>query len=426
MTEPKIWMDVTTSLRFGGQANGTTRVEQCLAQTLNEALGPRLGFCRYRSEKFVSAALPEFAQRPGADTSPQVTPRGLGAKSAKANRLGRRLERAVRRSLKAVAARVRKKVGSADRFADAAAGDCLFLSGETWSPRYDFEVLRALRREKNLALVALCQDLIPITDPQFFDSVDFVKRFEDYVEFLLRNADLIFAISESTKRELDKVQRRIGSMARIEVIQLGSDFSRSPGARPSSLAHLEHSTFVLSVSTIQARKNFDLLYRIWRKMAHERGAQCPTLVIVGQRGFGSDDLLWQISHDPLVMGKIVLVHNVLDDQLAWLYRHCTFTVYPSFAEGWGLPISESLAYGKVCLASDTTSMPEASQGLCHHIDPIDAISWHQQIVALLDDPQQLKLEEDRVRQQFRPRYWRQTADEVSKLLIEASASHGPR
>ena len=62
-------------------------------------------------------------------------------------------------------------------------------------------------------------------------------------------------------------------------------------------------------------------------------------------------------------------------ELAWLYRNCTFTLFPSRYEGWGLPISESLDFGKLCLAADNSSLPEAGEGLVELLDPFDRLAW---------------------------------------------------
>ena len=233
----------------------------------------------------------------------------------------------------------------------------------------------------------------------------------------------MIAISQSTAGELEKLQKAAGLATRIEIVQLGSDFAPSArGQPPRSTAHLDGRRFVLSVSTIQSRKNFDLLYRVWKRFAEEKPGYQPSLVIVGQRGFGSDDLLWQISHDPAVKDNVFVLHGVSDEELAWLYRNCCFTLYPSFAEGWGLPISESLAYGKICITSNTTSMPEASQGLCIELDPMDTIGWRNTIASLSETPNTIRDHEASIAARYRPRTWRETATDVGGLLSALAAA----
>jgi glycosyltransferase involved in cell wall biosynthesis len=419
----RIWMDITTSQRTGSRINGTTRVEQNLARALAAPLGDRLRFCRYSSSRFVPATpVDEHRDVPTGNVLAARATRGPGASNSRSDRLDRRLERAIRHSLRSTLGKLQKRLAR-DQFAAASDGDCMFLAGETWSTRYDYDILRALRRGRNMKIAALCQDLIPITDPQFFESAEFVERYHRYVDFLLRDTDLVIAISQSTATELEKLKKAAGLATRIEIIQLGSDFTPLASSRPPrSALHLDGRHFALSVSTLQSRKNFDLLYRVWKRFAQEKRDNYPSLVIVGQRGFGSDDLLWQILRDPSVRDRVFVLHSVSDGELAWLYQNCCFTLYPSFAEGWGLPISESLAYGKICIAANTTSMPEASQSLCIQLDPIDAMGWHNTIASLVERPNTIKDYEDRIAARYRPRTWAETAMDVAGLLSTLGTS----
>jgi len=128
--------------------------------------------------------------------------------------------------------------------------------------------------------------------------------------------------------------------------------------------------FLLSVGTIEVRKNHLLLYQTY-KLAAAEGIDLPRLVIAGRRGWLTHDLLHAFRHDPQVRTKISLLHEVSDAQLAWLYGNCLFTLYPSIYEGWGLPIAESLNHGRVCLCSSTSSMPEIAGDLLEYFSPFD-------------------------------------------------------
>ena len=77
---------------------------------------------------------------------------------------------------------------------------------------------------------------------------------------------------------------------------------------------------------------------------------------------------------------IAVAETPSDAELAFLYRNCRFTVFPSLYEGWGLPIGESLWFGKLCIASKTSSMPEVGGDLVDYVDPKDADSLQQAIL----------------------------------------------
>lgn len=424
---PTIWMDLTTSLRArGGQNNGTLRVERSFARELQPLLGGQLRFCRYdatrrRFESVDASALAGAIKTSASTSAKSAAHRGPGASNAGADRLGRRIERAVRLFVRGTIQKMHEIFGGGDpaaHFADAQPGDVLLLAGENWSGRTDFGVLARLRSGRGLKIAAVCQDLIPVTHPQFFEAGEFVAQYRRYVEFLARHSDLVVAISRATANELTKAAQAHGGMrGTIAVVELGSDVgSAAEPQPPQTEPPLQTGRFVISVSTIQARKNFDLLYRLWHRFAQEKRSDIPRLVIAGQRGFGSDDLLATIAQDASVKNCLTILHRTSDAELAWLYRNCAYTLYPSYVEGWGLPVSESLAYGKLCLASNTSSLPEAGAGLAQHFGPDDDDAWHAAIVRLAADPQQLADAEARIRADYKQRSWQQAGVELAGHL----------
>jgi glycosyltransferase involved in cell wall biosynthesis len=73
-----------------------------------------------------------------------------------------------------------------------------------------------------------------------------------------------------------------------------------------------------------------------------------------------------------------------------LYRNCLFTVFPSTIEGYGLPAAESMAYGKFCLASNATSIPEAAGIFADYFDPLDEAQMQAKIAHYIGDEQALR------------------------------------
>ena len=104
--------------------------------------------------------------------------------------------------------------------------------------------------------------------------------------------------------------------------------------------------FVLCVSGLDIRKNHHLLYKVWRRLSEKYTDNAPHLVCVGEKGEGTEALLKDMRNDSRTRDRIHVIHNAEDPLLDWLYRNCLFTVYPSFYEGWGMPVAESLVYGK--------------------------------------------------------------------------------
>ena len=246
---------------------------------------------------------------------------------------------------------------------ESRAGDVLLLAGETWS-RHDFSVLRSVRQNGGVRIAVVCQDLIPVKFPQFFDGGDFPERFRRYADFLINDVDLVIAISERTRNDiLEYAGAHNGLLGDIRTIELGHDVDDTAHENSPPTANPDFGKFVLSVSTIQSRKNFGLLYQLWRRLSEEKLPNLPKLVIVGRPGFGSRDLLWQIKHDPAARDCIVVSPAPVGRNVITALSRLHLYALSSFYEGWGLPVSESLAHGNFCIASNTPPLEEAGQGL---------------------------------------------------------------
>lgn len=425
--QPWLWMDVSTSARArSGQMNGTLRVEQSYIRALSAEMAPGLRFCRYdplRRDYVAVATPPDLSGKPVAGKAKSKQASGI---AAVLKPIGKSVERAVKTAVRGATASLLRKASQAEplpKLGGDGLSEVLFLAGENWS-RVDFATVARMRRERGTKVAALCQDFIPAFAPQFFAGGDFVAKFEAYARFLLREVDLIVSNSESSKRDILRyADGRGGLRGRIELVEHGADIPTVHTAKkPTSLTEEQAARFVISVSTIQSRKNFDLLYHLWHRLTEQNTPNLPTLVIVGQPGFGSSDLLWQIANDPVTANSIRHLPRATDDELAWLYQHCLFTLYPSFYEGWGLPVSESLAFGKYCLASDTSSLLEAGAGLARHLDPLDFAAWRAVVLDLIAAPEQLARHEAAIRAGYRPVTWAQSATRLADVLRGLAAT----
>jgi glycosyltransferase involved in cell wall biosynthesis len=413
MGRGRVWLDVTTTTHAGGHFDGTTRVERSLIRELPQYLAERLGFCAY------NRTLRHFSEvaRPASD-SPAAPGQGRGKRRGGGRSVGKAVEQVVRGFVKGAVGQV---ASSTDRllgrslFPEAAAGDTLLLAGENWS-RHDFAVLRHLRQHDGLRIAALLQDMIPHVRPQFFESPAFIARFRTYVDFLVDDADLVFAISDCTRNDFLNAAPA-ADPAKVVRVELGAEIgSAGRQQRPTGLGALGERPFVLSVSTIQVRKNFDLLYRLWQKFSIDGRADQPHLVVVGREGFGSADLLHLMRNDPSIAGTVTILHRTSDAELAWLYAHAAFTLYPSWYEGWGLPLSESLAYGKTFIASNTSSLPEAGQGLGIHLDPYDLVSWGREVLRLTNDISARSAMEQKILAERRLASWADCARQIAEAV----------
>jgi glycosyltransferase involved in cell wall biosynthesis len=155
----------------------------------------------------------------------------------------------------------------------------------------------------------------------------------------------------------------------------------------------------------------------------------PTLVFAGRVGWLVSDLMEQLHNSRFLDGKIIHIESPTDQELEALYEGCLFTLFPSFYEGWGLPVTESHAFGRPCIISKTTSLPEAGGSLARYIDPDNTTDAYRVIRETIQDQAGLREWRDRVRREFRPIEWSQSARAVLKALDaskDASSAREPQ
>ncbi len=251
------------------------------------------------------------------------------------------------------------------------AGDAVVLLGAGWNDGRTLDGLIKYKKATAIRIVQHINDILPIYQPQLFAD-ELPKIFEPYVEKVAQNADTITVISEATKRDVEIFCKEHGiESPAIKVIRLGENPEGSVNPMRPKEVRIKDGQYILSVGTFEVRKNYQLLYQA-TKLAQIEDREIPTLVIAGRQGWLSGDIRHIISRDPYVRDHIIWLNDVSDAELKWLYKHCMFTIFPSIAEGWGLPVAESLNYGKLCLTSGTSAMLEIGNGMVDYFLPYDA------------------------------------------------------
>ena len=300
-------------------------------------------------------------------------------------------------------------------------GDHYLLLGAPWAVPGAAGFLAELRATHRLTVALLLYDLIPVRHPEWCLR-DAAARFESWLAGTLPVCDRLMAISDHTARDVEAFARESGIAlaAPVGVIPVGTGLPLSP-APDTEAPGLPRPGYVLFVSTLEARKNHALVVRVWRRLMDEvrlgqrAAGSVPTLVFAGRIGWMVADLVQQLDNTAWLNGRIRLVRDPTDAELRALYDGCLFTIFPSLFEGWGLPVSESLAAGKPCLAAATTALPEAGGALCRYFDPYDVGAAHRAVTELIDTPGAVAAWQEQVRREFRATAWRDSADAVLRL-----------
>ncbi len=299
-------------------------------------------------------------------------------------------------------------------------GDVILVLGAPWSHPDYAGLIRAHSEKHGLRVAMLVYDLIPLRRPEWFDS-GLVPLFRTWIDTMLPVCHHVFAISRATAADLESyaAQRGIPLPGPVVPLPLGTGLPAVTAHRGevSGRALPPPGSYALIVATIEVRKNHLLLFRVWRRLLEELPeGEVPTLVFAGRVGWLVGDLLQQIANTRNLDGKLVIVENPTDTELARLYDGCLFTLFPSFYEGWGLPVTESLALGKPCLMSNRTSLPEAGGTLARSFDPDNLHDAYTAIRAVVTDRAGLARWEAQIRREFRPVPWSATVDALLAAL----------
>ncbi len=235
------------------------------------------------------------------------------------------------------------------------------------------------------------------------------------VPHAVERADLILADAVSTARDLEEVYRI--APEKIRVLYSGvnprfcADVSEREQARVREKYHL-HGPYLLSVSTIQPRKNYTRLIQAFSNLS----ISDHQLVIVGSRGWMFDEIFRTVERLNL-QERVTFPEFVADNDLPALYTMAALFVYPSLYEGFGLPVAEAMACGAPVVCSSASSIPEVAGDAALYFDPrnVDAMT-NAMAQALADEP----LREDLRTKGFlqvKQFSWEQAAEQLLGYLL---------
>jgi len=260
--------------------------------------------------------------------------------------------------------------------------DILLIPGGPWATNVQLNLYALEKKRIGFLCYCVSHDLIPLDFPEFV-STSLFEEFGRCYYILSRLVDGYIANSEYSLDAVRRYEKRVSIQrpdSHYKSWRLGDFDHRSKlhnsANVPSELKDfsvlVQGKSFVLTVSTIEPRKNHQSLLRAWRLLHQDAGLgfeDLPALVLAGKIGWNSNTLIAQVKMLQEAGFPIYILDGMSDSSIEWLYSRCLFTVMPSYVEGWGLSITESMMRGKVCLASSSTAMIEASCGIAPLFDP---------------------------------------------------------
>jgi glycosyltransferase involved in cell wall biosynthesis len=237
-------------------------------------------------------------------------------------------------------------------------------------------LVRRILHHEQARFLCLVHDLIPIDYPEYArpggDRLH-IRR----IETIAALADAVIVNSAATGQSMRPWIERAGRSIPSHIALLGTQLLPETLAPPAFGA----DPYFLCVGTIEPRKNHLLLLNLWRDMAAQLPPEAiPRLIVVGRRGWENEQVVDMLERCPGLRGHVKEVNGCSDRHLQALLRGARAVLLPSFAEGFGMPVTEALSLGTPVICSDLPALREAGGGVPDHLDPLDGPGWRALIM----------------------------------------------
>lgn len=234
--------------------------------------------------------------------------------------------------------------------------------------------------------VPVVHDLTPLVHPEWHRR-KVVVAFLPWIEKTLDRAARIIAVSQATARDL--ARRFPETASRIAVVENGVDSRFAPGGSGEADEELRRkyakgNRFILHLGTLEPRKNIQTLVAACERLWRDKRSR-PDLLLAGGAGWKSAPLLARIARSPF-RDKIHRIGYVPADLAPSLYRAAEVFCYPSYSEGFGLPVAEAMACGTAAVISKDEALLETAGGAASSASADDPLALAEALARVLEEP----------------------------------------
>ena len=246
-------------------------------------------------------------------------------------------------------------------------GSFLFNTGHTG---LESAAYVAMLRQQQVRPIFVVHDLIPIAHPQFCRAGEPEKHMAR-LRNAVQAAHGIICNSQDTLNALQGLCQSEGwALPMADVALLAPDLplaltSERPVAEP----------YFVFVSTIEPRKNHLMILRVWQILVRRMGSAVPRLILIGQRGWNYAEITDLLATCEALKSCVTEISTCPDAQLVNYLQHAQALLFPSFAEGFGMPVVEALALGVPVLCSDLPVFREFAGAVPDYIAASDEGLW---------------------------------------------------
>jgi glycosyltransferase involved in cell wall biosynthesis len=300
-------------------------------------------------------------------------------------------------------------------------------------------------RQRGARPAIFVHDLIPISHPEYFPAGE-QTRHVARMRTALAVGQGVVVNSQYTLDTLRRFAEDEGlRVPHAVVAPLASSLPRvMPGPRPVA------APYFVVVGTIEPRKNHAMLLQLWRSLVNRQDLQdlqdskpgiqntshntqapphpshltphpgksdaIPRLVVIGQRGHESENVVDLLERCRQLEGVVIELGRCSDTELATYLHHAQALLYPTFIEGYGIPVVEALALGTPVIASDLAVFREVAGEIPEYAGPLDGKRWLELIADYArPDSARRAAQLDRMKG-YRAPTWEQHFEKVDEFL----------
>lgn len=165
------------------------------------------------------------------------------------------------------------------------------------------------------------------------------------------------------------------------------------------------------------------MLHLWRDFAEKWGPSAPRLVLVGRRGWENENVIDLLERCALLRGLVTEAGSLADPAVAGLLAGSRALLFPSFAEGYGLPLAEALAAGAPAICSDLPALREVGGDVPEYLDPLDGAGWRRMVLDYATPDSRARAAQLSRLRGWSPPNWASHFETVERLLDAVATRH---
>jgi len=285
------------------------------------------------------------------------------------------------------------------------AGALFFDIDSVWPnepPRY---YLYTILKHRDVKIAVLIHDVITMTHPQY-STQDQIRTFLPYLDAGLAYADLCVTTTEFTRNEIKKMLEKMNcKQLQFSIAPLGANFIVCRKSDPKIDLEVKGiantAPYLLTVATIEPRKNHKVILDAYDLALKNTNVN---IVFAGRKGENMDAFLRRLYRHPQYGKRIFHFEGKNDETISYLYQKALYTILPTYIEGFGIPVVESLIANTPPLLSDIPVMREVAGDYAQYFDPDSPVELAELLMSGLSDPEEYRKRKAAL-QSYRPHTW---------------------